>query len=134
MSLLQSKEKDGSISMRVCGYLPREPKSFEKFVVFTVSYGKKKYMDVKVWKSNADVANYAECLEAHDTVAVDGVYETYVGKDDKEHGQVIADFITAMGAPAVVSEPQESGSANPNSDIPDGFTEEEEDPDGQLPF
>ena len=128
MSLFQCKEKDGTINMRVCGYLTKEPKSFEKVTLFSVCYGKKKYMDVKVWASNKELNALALCLEHHDTVDVSGVYETYVNKENKEFGQIVADFITVLQqppAPDYVEPPEPRGDA----DAGDGFKEinEEED-------
>ena len=133
MSLFQTKEKDGTISMRVCGYVPKDPRIYEKFALLSVCYGKKKYMDVKVWASNRDTLGMASCLEAHDSVAIDGVYETYTGKDDKAHGQIVADFISVMGAPASAASAEDAAQRNvePSSELPEGFTEEDE---GTLPF
>lgn len=95
MSIFAFK-KDGAVNIRVCGYLPRDAKAFDKMVLFSVCYGKDRYMDVKVWKIGRKLADLAECLEKHDTVAVDGVLETYTGKDGKERSQVVADFITVQ--------------------------------------
>lgn len=95
MSIFAFK-KDGVVNVRVCGYLTRDAKAFDKTVIFSVCYGKERYMDVKVWKSEKKLADLAECLEKHDVVAVDGVFETYAGKDNKERSQVVADFIAVQ--------------------------------------
>lgn len=95
MSIFAFK-KDGTVNIRVCGYLPRDAKAFDKTVLFSVCYGKGKYMDVKVWRSNQKLADFAECLEKHDNVSVDGVFEEYTGKDSAKRSQVVADFIAVQ--------------------------------------
>ena len=134
MSLFQCKEKDGTVNMRVCGYATKDPRSFDKITLFSVCYGKNKYMDVKVWASNKELNALATCIERHDTVDVSGIYETYVNKDGKEFGQIVADFISVLQEPPVPDyvEPPVSESGNAENG---GFKEiEEEEDDGELPF
>ena len=135
MSLFQTKEKDGTINIIVNGYLTKDPRVFEKdgapsIVSFSVCYGKKKYMDCKVWAGNKELFALACCLEQHDVVSVSGEYGTHTGKDGKEYSQVSVDFITVL---------QQA----PQADMPDrpsygavdcGFQEIEEEDSGELPF
>lgn len=129
MSIFHFRERDGTINVGVNGYLPKEPKVLEKVVLFSVCYGKDKYMDCKAWASDT-AGRVAACLERHDYVAVDGIYETYTGKDGKEHSQVVVDGIFVMAEPvaSTYAEPAPSGTSSSSS-----FAELTED-DGELPF
>lgn len=136
MSLFQCKEKDGTLNLNVAGYLTKEPRTFEKegrvsMVVFSVCYGQKKYMDCKVPYFKKELLELAQCLEAHDTVDVKGVYETYKGKDGKEYGQISVDFIAVQQQ---APEGDEGGEASDWKS--DGFAEipPEEQEEGELPF
>lgn len=132
MALIQSKEKDGSISLRVTGYVTKDPYIPQngKIVLFSVCYAKDKYMDCKVW-ADKKAGQIAACLEKHDYVAVDGVLESYE-KDGKTKYQCAADFIQvqadAPSAPIPVSVATENA-------VPSNFVEfEEVEEQGELPF
>ena len=130
MSFIQSKEKDGTVSMMVSGYLPKAPKVFEKVVLFSVCYGKGKFMDCKAWTNDA-VGKIAACLERHDNVAVCGVYETYTKDNGETQKQIAVDGIfpmTAITALSASAQPDETDMAAEGSwsDMDDG--------DGELPF
>lgn len=135
MSIFAFK-KDGVVNIRVCGYLTRDAKAFDKTVLFSVCYGKDRYMDVKVWRSNRKLSDFAECLEKHDNVAVDGVFEEYTGKDGAKRSQVVADFISVQQeAPEIDEGDSEAGGFTPASgpvDVSaDGFDDEG---GGELPW
>ncbi len=135
MSIFQSKEKDGTISIRVCGYLTKDPFIPEsgKVVLFTVCYAKDKYMDCKAWGDKA-VGELAACLERHDEVAVDGIYDSYTGKDGKQREQIVADHISVQqSAPAALEQDPHTGGVDGNATASDGFADEE-DTGGELPF
>lgn len=135
MSIFQTKEKDGTINIRVCGYLTKDPFVPEsgKVVLFTVCYAKDKYMDCKAW-GDKTVGELAACLERHDEVAVDGIYDSYTGKDGKRREQIVADHISVQQSPiARGSQEAHSGVETDSGIAPDGFVEEE-DNGGELPF
>lgn len=129
MSIFQSREKDGTINVRVTGYLTKDPKVTDKVVLFSVCYGKKKYIDCKCWAG--DVAGQiAACLEHHDSVGVDGVYESYEGRDGQVRPQIAVDGVFPMTIPAFDDVPNQE-------DLPPSSStyEELEDSDsGELPF
>lgn len=135
MALFQTREKDGTLWVRVTGYLTKDPKTFDKTLLFSICYDKKKYMDVKVWRSQKGLANLTSCLERHDRVAIDGKLESYTGKDGTQRWQVEADFIGVVGAlPAASRESRDSSdSTNAPQDVPGAKLEEAED-DGEIPF
>ena len=138
MSLFQSKEKDGTINLAVSGYLTKEPKTFEKdgritMALFSVCYGKSKYMDIKVPGFREELLNLALCLEAKDNVEVKGVFESYTGKDGTQHSQIFADWIAVLQAPPAAEEREQRHSAAENSAPALREIQEEED-DGDLPF
>lgn len=132
MSLFQSKEKDGTVNLRVCGYVTKDPYIPEsgKIVLFSVCYGKDKYIDCKVWTS-AKCGQLAACLEKHDEVAVDGILEEYTDKDGKKHPQIRVDHLSVQ-----MEAPQEEETGAETSPAQSGrFTELNEDEEGgELPF
>lgn len=132
MSLQQTKEKDGTINIRVCGYLPRDayvPES-GKVVLFSVCYGKSKFMDCKVWV-NEKTGRLAACLERHDQVAVDGVLESYNDKEGKQRWQVAVDHIEVQQE---APEAEDDGSNRDEPPGPVGAQFHDEEDDGTLPF
>ena len=134
MSLFQTKERDGTVNIRVCGYVTKDPyiPTSGKMVLFSVCYGKEKFMDCKAWASSK-VGQLAACLERHDEVAVDGVWEQYTDKDGKERSQVRVDHIAVQMEAPKADEQQELRQSSAESG---GFTElnEAEEDDGTLPF
>lgn len=135
MSLFQSKEKDGTVNLRVCGYITKDPyiPDSKKVVLFSVCYGKDKYMECKAWASSK-VGQLAACMEKHDEVAVDGVWEQYDGKDGKKHDQIRVDHIAVqMDAPRAEAPKQETATVSATDG--GGFAElDESEDDGTLPF
>ena len=135
MSLFQSKEKDGTVSILVNGYLARDPyiPDSGKIVLFGVCYGKDKYMDCKAWTS-AKVGELAACLEKHDEVGVAGVLETYTDKDGKQRSQVRVDHLAIqMGAPTAPAQ-KETDSVAAAAQHFQELDESGEDSGGELPF
>lgn len=142
MSLFQTKERDGSVYILAGGYVTKDPKVFEKSILFSVCYAKQKYINVKVWLHDDDVlSDIAKLLERHDRVLVSGKYETYRTTTGDERNQIVADYINVATVPsAAPSGKMEDGAEQPVTDkpdnspaqIPEGFTEEED--DGELPF
>ena len=130
MSIFHSRVKDGTLNVRVTGYLTKDPKVTDKVVLFSVCYGKKKYMDCKAWTSDTP-GQIAACMEHHDFVSVDGVFQPYTGSDGQTRDQITVDGIFPMNipfaAPADVSE----------DDLPPSSTTYEEmmdTGDGELSF
>lgn len=130
MSIFYSKEQDGTLNVRVSGYLTKEPKVTEKVVLFSVCYGKKKYMDCKAWAKDMP-GQIAACLEAHDCVAVDGTYEVYTKSDGTERKQIVVDGIFPMVVPYAA--PTQNDDAAEQPQTKSVFTEID-DSGGDLPF
>lgn len=131
--LLQSREKDGTVSVIVGGYVTKDPYIPEsgKVVLFSVCHGKDKYKDCKVW-ADKKAGKLAACLEKHDEVVVYGVIEPYTGKDGKERFQIAVDHIAVQQEPM---EPQAAPRAETGGGpLPEGFTEQDGEDDGELPF
>ena len=135
MSLFQCKQKDGTVSLLVTGYVTKDPRVFEKdgkptVASFSVCYGSKKYMDAKVWSGRKEAFAMAQCLEAHDNVLITGEYEEYQGKDGKTYTRIDTDFISVMQLPVASEEPTEESPQTSNG----GFEEIEEEEEGTIPF
>lgn len=124
-----SKEQDGTMNVMVSGYLPKDAFTNDKVILFSVCYGKQKYMDVKVWRNSDDLATLAACLEKHDTVFVCGTHDAYTNKNGERKTQLTADFLMPMTMPAAApSEPDAQNQAAA------GTWKELDDNDGELPF
>ena len=132
MSIFFSKERDGTLNVRVTGYVTKAPKVTEKIILFSVCYGRKKYIDCKAWKRHLP-GELASLLERHDYVSVEGVFETYTGSDGTARDQIVVDGIFPMSFPSVAAE------ASP-TDLPPSTTtyqqlsSEMDDYGGDLPF
>lgn len=133
MSIFYSKEQDGTLNVRVSGYLTKEPKVTEKVVLFSVCYGKKKYMDCKAWSKDTP-GQIAACLEAHDCVAVDGTYEVYTKSDGTERKQIVVDGIFPMVVPYAASEMSGNETSEQTKEQPQSAWTELNDQDGEIPF
>ncbi len=120
------------MSMAVTGYVTKDPyiPDSRKVVLFTVCYAKDKYMDCKVW-ADKKAGQLAACLEKHDEVAVFGVLDSFNTKDGKTKFQIAADFIQVQTDAPIAPMPVKAESY---SAAPDGFTELEEEEQGELPF
>lgn len=132
MSFFQSKMKDGTVNIQAFGYVTKDPFITQsgKLILFTVCYGKDKYIDCKAFSSSKS-GELAACLEKHDEVGVAGVWEQYKDKDGNDHDQIRVDFLTVqMEAPQA----EETAEAKP-SEQTNGFTDiSDEEGDGELPF
>lgn len=127
MSLVQSREKDGTVSMRAAGIVARDPRAFGKVVSFSLCYRKDKFIDVSAW-ADSPCGAAAQSLAKGDKVAVDGILDVYT-KGDKTYTKIMADFIdTQMAAGAVPS--HGAASTSGLGEMEDG----EDSEDGDLPF
>ena len=141
MSIFSFREKDGTVNVRVSGYLTRDPKVYETVVLFSVCYAnrpEKKYMDCKAWAKDMP-GRVAACLERHDCVSVDGVYETYEGKDGQTREQIVVDAIhpvvAPQEAPAAPAAPRQAQAATAKPETGSGaFADLDDDDSGELPF
>ena len=99
MSIICFKEKDGTVNVHASGYVTKDPKCFEKVVLFSVCYGRQKYLDCKAWAKDVP-GKIAACLERHDQVTVDGIMDTYTDREDNERSELVVDGITPLVVPA----------------------------------
>lgn len=133
MSIFQSKEKDGTISVAVIGKVSNPPELKEKKngiidVKFGVRYGKGKFMNCSA-NSDYTVGAVANMLEKDDEVAVAGIYRTWE-YDGKTYGELTVDGIFPLTVPniaAAINKPDDGSSFKEVSS-------EDEDDDGELPF
>ena len=131
MSIIFSKEQDGTINVHAAGYVTREPKVFDKVVLFGLCYGKQKSLDCKAWRNDV-TGRVAERLEKHDVVSVDGVYESYENKDGDTKWQATLDAIFPVGVSSAGAA-QPSAPPKPQDQQSGGFEELDGD-DDMLPF
>lgn len=131
MSIIFSKEQDGTINVHAAGYVTREPKVLDKVVLFGLCYGKQKYLDCKAWRSDV-TGGEAERLEKHDWISVDGVYESYENKDGDTKWQARLDAIFPVGVSSA-GDAQPSAPPKPQNQQSGGFEELDGD-DSELPF
>jgi hypothetical protein len=132
MSILYSKEQDGTMNVLVSGKLPRDPqlKRGDKGdrVKFSVCYGKGKFMDCEAW-ADSDIGGVASCLEKGDSVTVTGTHRTWE-YNDKTYATLTADMICTIGA----FSPTAQDDATAVVEQPHGKWEDLSDTDGELPF
>lgn len=131
MSLFQSREKDGTIWAMVNGTLVKNPEVREKMLLFSVCYGRKKYMNCKVWASSEVLSVYSGLLERHDVVSVSGKLEQYTGKDGKQYWTIAADYVNAVQIPVAIAGNHES---HEGGSLPGEISFADEEDDGELPF
>lgn len=132
MSIVYSKEQDGTLNVFVSGRVSREPERKElskgSKIKFSVSYGSKKYIDCEAWCDN-DVGTVAGCLEKGDVVGVSGTHRSWE-YNDKTYSSVTADAIFVMSVPTaeapMMPDAQDQAAA--------GAWEELADSDDGLPF
>lgn len=129
MSIIFAKEKDGTINIHAAGYITHEPKVFDKIVLFSICYGKDKYYDCKAWR-NDPAGKIASCLERHDVVVVDGVYNVYHPEGGEKKERIAVDAIVPVVAAAMSASGQQTRAKEATSGP---FSEIEED-DSELPF
>lgn len=139
MAIFCFKEKDETINAFVSGKVSREPeiKSNAKGdrVKFSVSYGKKKYMEIEAWCDSA-VGDMAGALEKGDVVFVTGTYRSWT-YNDKTYSSVTADAIFPMALPETVTAPSAPVQQNANQYKSGKFEDieyDDSDVDGDLPF
>ena len=128
MSIIYSKEQDGTLNVLVGGKLPRDPElkrgNKGDRVKFSVCYGKGKFMDCEAW-ADSDIGAAASCLEKGDSVFVMGTHRTWE-YNDKTYATLTADMIVPL---TVV---ENTMSADPQQ--PAAKFEDISDTDGELPF
>lgn len=135
MSIIYSKENDGTLNVMCAGKVVRDPELKEgnrgNFVKFSVNYGKSKFMDCEAW-ADSDVGSVAGCLEKGDTIAVMGTHRTWTSNSGREYKTLTADMIFTFALPATsVDVPQSapaSDSKTPFQELVDNESNEE------LPF
>ncbi len=131
MSIIYSKEQDGTLNVLVCGKVTRDAETKQNNhgtkVKFSVAYGKKKYMDCEAWM-DSPAGTVAACLEAGDCVGVSGTHRTWE-YNGKTYASIDADMIFTL--PQISSEPL---AQSPSESASSGFEELEDDDDGELPF
>ena len=101
MSIIYSKEQDGTLNVLLTGKLARDPElkttSKGNKTKFSVAYGKKKYMDCEVW-TDSPAGELAGCLEKGDTVLLTGSHRSWE-YNEKTYHSVDVDAIFPMVAP-----------------------------------
>ena len=132
MSIIYSKEQDGTLNVLVCGKVVRDPEIKQgnngsgSRVKFSICYGKKKFMDCEAW-SDSDVGAVAGCLEKGDVIGVAGTHRTWEYQD-RQYSTLSADMIFTTAVPeAYVNESEPPAQEK-------SYGEAMEDSDGELPF
>lgn len=134
MSIIYSREQDGTLNVLCSGTVVRDPEIKQGNnairVKFSVAYGKKKYMDCEAWADN-DVGAVAACLEKGDIIAVMGTHRTWE-YNGKTYATLSADmvFTLASAPPPVAAEPQPPNEARQSAP----FKEIMDSTDEELPF
>jgi single-stranded DNA-binding protein len=135
MSIIYSKEQDGTLNVLVCGKVVRDPEVKQgnngsgSRVKFSVCYGKKKYMDCEAW-ADSDIGAVADCLEKGDVIGVMGTHRTWEYQE-RQYSTLTADMIFTLSE-LEGYEPTASSTA-PKSESDSAFSEID-DSDGELPF
>ena len=133
MSVVYSKEKDGTLNVLVSGKVVRDPEIKQgnngsgSRVKFSICYGKKKFMDCEAW-ADSEVGSVAGCLEKGDVISVMGTHRTWEYQD-RQYSTLSADMIFTMSVPEAYVD--ESVPAPPTKSYGEMM---EEDEDGELPF
>jgi single-stranded DNA-binding protein len=132
MSIIYSKEQDGTLNVLMTGKITRDPElkvtNKGNKTKFSVAYGKKKYMDCEVW-SDSPAGELAGCLEKGDTVLLTGSHRSWE-YNDKTYHSVDVDAIFPMTAPA----PTPLDGSKSNSGAAEAQFEEIDVDEGELPF
>lgn len=144
MSIIYSRQQDGTINVLCAGFVSQEPEVKDTAkgtrVKFSVCYGKKQYLTCEAW-GDTDVGAIASCLEKHDTVAVMGAYRTW-DYNGKTYSSVSADMLFTLAAPTAFPAPDDApaqtatatAEAEPQSGYVPRQMSEYEDSDCELPF
>lgn len=136
MSIIFSKQNDGTVNVLCAGRVVRDPEVKEgnhgTRVKFTVGYGKKQYMDCEAWADN-DVGSVASCLEKDDLIAVMGTHRSWE-YNEKTYSTLTADMIFTLAVPfATEDAPAREAAEQPRSSN-SRFTEIADGSDSELPF
>lgn len=133
MSIIYSKEQDGTLNVLVSGKVTRDAEvkqnNYGSKIRFTIAYGKKKYMDVEAWADNG-VGALASRLEQGDIVSAAGTMRSWE-YNGKTYTSVDADMIITLNA-------AEADAVQTSAPEPSSATFEELDDDNgenwDLPF
>lgn len=132
MSIIYSKEQDGTLNVLVCGKVVRDPEIKQgnngsgSRVKFSICYGKKKFMDCEAW-ADSDVGSVAGLIEKGDVIGVMGTHRTWEYQD-RQYSTLSADMIITMTVPEnYVSDSKPAPQA-------ESSYSEIDDSDGELPF
>lgn len=133
MSILYSKEQDGTLNVLLTGKVTRDPEIRETAkgnkIRFSVAYGKSKFMNVEAW-ADSGAGNVAGCLEKGDAVLVTGSHRSHE-YNGKTYTNVEADFITTppgIAPTAAMTEPSVAQTQAPK------LGDEWEEVEDELPF
>lgn len=132
MSIIYSKEQDGTLNVFACGKVVRDPEIKQgnngsgSRVKFSVCYGKKKFMDCEAW-ADSDVGSVAGCLEKGDVIGVFGTHRTWEYQD-RQYSTLSADMIFTMAVPQTYAPAPSEPAAETSA-----FSEID-DSGGELPF
>ena len=136
MSLIYSKEQDGTLSMLLCGKIARDPerkstKSGDK-IRFSVCYGKSKFMDCEAWADSAagEMVGY---MEKGDPVMVMGTHRKW-DYNGKEYQSVDCDGVFPMTLPIAETVGSISAGTKPTEDRSASTFSELTEDDSELPF
>lgn len=130
MSILYSRESDGTLNVLVSGKLARDPELKESAkgdrLKFSVCYGKSKFMECETW-ANSGAGEMAGLLEKGDHITAMGTHRTWE-YNGKSYSSLSVDMILPMVLPG-------SGAA-PANETGEGssLVSELEDVEGELPF
>ena len=130
MSILQTREKDGTVNIQIAGKVSQDPRYNQKGdrINFSVMYGKNKFMNCQAY-ADTPAGFFIGFLEKGDHVLLTGIYEEWE-REGKKYSALKVDFATVQPAPqndTVIPDSQEHSAA-----IDGQFTELEE--EGNLPF
>lgn len=132
MSIVCSREKDGTVNVLVCGKVTRDAErkstAHGDKVKFTVAYGKKKYQDCEAWM-DSKVGEIAACLEAGDVIGAAGTHRSWE-YNGKTYSSVDVDMIFSL----VQGAPPASDASTPPASSSASFAELDDDLDSELPF
>ena len=135
MSIVYSKEQDGTLNVIVSGKVVRDPEIKQgnngsgSRVKFSICYGKKKFMDCEAW-AESEVGSVAGCLEKGDVISAMGTHRTWEYQG-RQYSTLSADMIFTLSV-LEAYEP-DVPNASPGNEPESSFSETE-DSDEELPF
>jgi len=105
VSIIYSREQDGTLNVLCSGRVTRDPELKQSNngsrVKFSISYGKKKFMDCEAW-GDSDVGSVAGCLEKGDSIAVMGTHRSWE-YNGKQYSSLTADMIFTLASPMPIA-------------------------------